>query len=163
LPVGSLPASGAVLAHRPNSMQGEKMQDRPICKTCHKRPVQARGDGRKTVWRTQCYYCRGAFNHEDKKLRKIKKSSCVKCGFIPAHPCQMDVDHRDGNHRNWGPENLEVLCSNCHRLKTHLNRDWYKGPTGNWWSSPEKRPEVLGKIRDKQRKAQEAKLNGLAS
>ena len=53
--------------------------------------------------------------------RVHKGSFCVSCGFIPVHTCQLDVDHIDGNHSNNTLENLQTLCSNCHRLKTHLD------------------------------------------
>jgi hypothetical protein len=46
-----------------------------------------------------------------------RQSWCERCGFFPSHRSQMDVHHRDGNHGNNAPENLEVLCANCHRLE----------------------------------------------
>lgn len=55
-----------------------------------------------------------------------KKGYCEKCGFIPQHSCQLDVDHKDGDHSNNHIDNLQTLCANCHRLKTHQNRDWIK-------------------------------------
>lgn len=55
-----------------------------------------------------------------------KKEFCEYCNFIPIHSCQLDVDHIDGNHENNNIDNLQTLCANCHRLKTHLNRDWGK-------------------------------------
>ena len=58
--------------------------------------------------------------------RKYKKLSCELCGFIPHHPCQLDVDHIDGNHFNNLVENLQTLCANCHRLKTAIQLGWYK-------------------------------------
>lgn len=58
--------------------------------------------------------------------RKYKKDCCEKCGFIPIHKCQLDVDHVDGNHKNNNPDNLQTLCANCHRLKTFLNKDYIK-------------------------------------
>lgn len=51
--------------------------------------------------------------------RAYKGSSCVACGFIPEHPCQLDVDHIDGDHSNNSVDNLQTLCANCHRLKTY--------------------------------------------
>lgn len=53
----------------------------------------------------------------------IKKETCSACGFIPVHICQLDVDHIDGNSKNNNIENLQVLCANCHRLKTQQNKD----------------------------------------
>ena len=43
---------------------------------------------------------------------------CRKCGFVPVEFCQMDVDHIDADHLNNEISNLQLLCSNCHRLKT---------------------------------------------
>jgi len=63
--------------------------------------------------------------------RQYKKKFCEYCKFIPIHPCQLDVDHIDGNHNNNKLENLQTLCSNCHRLKTHINRDILKPRPGN--------------------------------
>lgn len=60
------------------------------------------------------------------KYRREKKDYCEKCGFIPEHKCQLDVDHIDGNHKNNDSKNLQTLCANCHRLKTFLNKDYIK-------------------------------------
>ena len=68
-------------------------------------------------------------NIESKKKSRVwinyKKSICEKCGFIPEHSCQLDVDHIDGNKQNNDPSNFQTLCSNCHRLKTHINNEYY--------------------------------------
>ena len=66
---------------------------------------------------TRCNACR--------KLRYglIKASICGTCGFVAKHPCQLDIDHIDGNHSNNDPGNLQVMCANCHRLKTVIARD----------------------------------------
>ena len=36
----------------------------------------------------------------------------------------LQVDHIDGNHLNNDPENLQVLCANCHSLKSYMNYDY---------------------------------------
>jgi 5-methylcytosine-specific restriction endonuclease McrA len=62
--------------------------------------------------------------HTRKMLRLTGgKHLCGRCGFVPEHVCQMDVDHVDGDHSNNAPANLMVLCANCHRLKTQQNKD----------------------------------------
>lgn len=54
--------------------------------------------------------------------KSYKKDSCEKCGFVPEHSCQLDVDHIDCDHSNNSPDNLQTLCANCHRLKTRNER-----------------------------------------
>ncbi len=69
---------------------------------------------------------------------------CSKCDFKAEHPFQLDLDHRDPstktnktNSRAYEPSwNLkrikeelskcDVLCKNCHALKTYLNKDYLK-------------------------------------
>ena len=58
-----------------------------------------------------------------KSYKKHSKPVCVMCGFIPKDPCQMDIDHIDGNHKNNNKDNLQALCANCHRLKSKINKE----------------------------------------
>lgn len=39
----------------------------------------------------------------------------------------LDVDHKDGNHLNNNPKNLQTLCKCCHSYKTNVSED-YKTP-----------------------------------
>lgn len=44
---------------------------------------------------------------------------CAECGFDTPHPdgsSILQVDHIDGHANNHRPENLKVLCPNCHAL-----------------------------------------------
>jgi 5-methylcytosine-specific restriction endonuclease McrA len=50
--------------------------------------------------------------------KRFKGDHCERCNFEPEDPCQLDVDHINGDHGDNRPENLQTLCSNCHRLKT---------------------------------------------
>ena len=65
-------------------------------------------------------------------LATYKKQVCERCGFVPEHECQLDVDHKDANHSNNDPSNHQTLCACCHRLKTLIERqrtnldDWGK-------------------------------------
>jgi 5-methylcytosine-specific restriction endonuclease McrA len=66
------------------------------------------------------------------KSRRNKRSSlldtlgggliCSRCGFKASRNCQIDIDHIDGNHANNDPSNLQLLCANCHRLKSYIER-----------------------------------------
>ena len=64
--------------------------------------------------------------HKNRPYLVYRKLVCERCGFIPEHPCQLDVDHVDGNHQNNSIENLQTLCACCHRLKTAEQLGWYK-------------------------------------
>lgn len=83
------------------------------------KPVRSKG---RTItglqmWDKRCWMCRcGGY-------RKHKKLYCESCGFVALHPVQLDVDHVDGDRHNHDVENLQTLCANCHRLKTHINED----------------------------------------
>lgn len=52
----------------------------------------------------------------------IKRTHCWECGYIPPYACLLDVDHIDGDSKSEDPNNFQVLCANCHRLKTHRDR-----------------------------------------
>ena len=68
--------------------------------------------------RLQCSSCRKGL-----KYRSYKGDSCESCGFVAVLVGQLDVDHIDGDHTNNDISNLQTLCANCHRLKTHLCKD----------------------------------------
>ena len=45
---------------------------------------------------------------------------CEKCGWTAVHPTTgkipLQVNHIDGEWKNCRPENLELICPNCHSL-----------------------------------------------
>ena len=53
-------------------------------------------------------------------LLELSNYSCSKCGFCTVHPDDghtiLEINHIDGNGLNHSPNNLEVLCPNCHTL-----------------------------------------------
>lgn len=61
---------------------------------------------------------------EEVTNQKFKTLLCSICGFTATHTIQLDIDHKDGTRYNNNPENLQCLCSNCHRLKGLLNGDF---------------------------------------
>jgi len=59
------------------------------------------------------------------------QNGCEKCGFVPEWMGQLDVDHIDGDKSNNNEDNLMTLCANCHRLKTHIEKDYSRYLTKN--------------------------------
>jgi hypothetical protein len=51
------------------------------------------------------------------RVRKVKPMKCNRCPFIAKSRSQIDCHHKDGNHSNNDPDNLEWICANCHRLE----------------------------------------------
>ena len=118
----------------------------PLCQKCGIRKVRWRPEGNK--FRKICYVCQYPYRkvcrglqvrlknkYTIKQIRQLfpnyielsnNKRICAICKFEPKHSCQMDIDHIDGNVMNDSKENLQVLCANCHRLKTVLSNDFLK-------------------------------------
>lgn len=53
-------------------------------------------------------------------LLKQANYKCQKCEWDKINPktgkCPLEINHIDGNSNNNRPENLEVICPNCHSL-----------------------------------------------
>ncbi len=95
-----------------------------LCSVCGPTKIKLRDKNRPLRGR---YRCKAVYKRNIIKSQYPyavhKKESCEHCGFIPVHVSQLDVDHIDGDRWNNDPTNLQTLCSNCHRLKTHLHND----------------------------------------
>ncbi len=48
------------------------------------------------------------------KVLKRQNHSCVRCGLKMTSEEQVNLHHKDGNHRNWKNNNLEALHESCH-------------------------------------------------
>jgi hypothetical protein len=61
-------------------------------------------------------------NHVRKFLLEQTNHKCPNCGWGEVNPhtgkVPLEVDHIDDNPFNHSPSNLQVLCPNCHSLKT---------------------------------------------
>ena len=76
----------------------------------------------KQIFSRYCSSCK-----KDKlRLSYLNKASmiCSSCGFQAVYKGQLDIDHIDGNHTNNNISNIQILCANCHRLKTFINKDY---------------------------------------
>lgn len=103
---------------------------RPLCSVCNKNVAQKQY-GREKPYADKCTTCIRGYSRskkaaavDRKPYRRYIKASCERCGFVPEHVCQLDVDHVDGDKANNDPTNLMTLCANCHRLKTYESGDY---------------------------------------
>lgn len=89
----------------------------PICSQCNKKSYASVESLKKQRKRSQLQSRLIA-----RPYLAFRKDKCERCGFIPEHICQLDVDHIDTDHFNNDPKNLQTLCANCHRFKTWQER-----------------------------------------
>lgn len=59
-------------------------------------------------------------NYVRRYLKESRGSACNRCGWDEYHPIDgnslTEIDHIDGDASNTVPENLEILCPNCHSM-----------------------------------------------
>ena len=70
-------------------------------------------------------------------LFRIHNSKCSRCGWSEINPytnkIPLEVEHIDGNYKNNRPENLTLLCPNCHSLtKTFRGLNKGNGRKKTW-------------------------------
>lgn len=90
--------------------------DRKICATPQCNNLATKKDAKR--YDRFCNSCK-----KNKYQKLVTKECCRVCGFVAVHGSQLDIDHIDGDHSNNDVSNLQVLCANCHRLKTIMNGD----------------------------------------
>lgn len=79
-------------------------------------------------------------SHRSKRKKEVEKwkmdqgcnNSDGHYGFacvtkVVLDPCQLDINHIDGNNDNRLENNIEVLCAMCHRMVT-MREQHYKQP-----------------------------------
>ncbi len=71
-------------------------------------------------------------NHIRNYLLDDIKHQCSKCSWSEINPVTkkvpLEINHIDGDHMNSRPENLEVVCLNCHALTPNYRAlNWGNG------------------------------------
>jgi hypothetical protein len=86
-----------------------------VCANCG--PTRIRKNTGTSKWRcaSKVDYTRGKYKGQ--AHRQFLGLKCERCGFDPVDECQLDVHHKDRDHTNNAPSNLETICANCHRLE----------------------------------------------
>lgn len=126
------------------------------CRTCNEDLPEEyffyRGGGRNGL-QADCIYCSRKRAREYRQSMRDKVSEykmsigCECCGFKPEHSCQLDLDHLKpktktykGAHKaydaGWSWNRIErelklcqVLCKNCHALRTQKEGHWKSSVT----------------------------------
>jgi hypothetical protein len=66
------------------------------------------------------YSVPGISRHVRRWLFETRGRKCENCGWDKIHPTTkvvpVEVDHVNGDWKNCRPENLKILCPNCHSL-----------------------------------------------
>jgi hypothetical protein len=79
----------------------------------------------------------GKYRNKPWRLVIQDDSVCSRCGFIPEHRVQLDVNHKNGNRYDNRPENWEILCANCHRLETYVSEHYANKYVGDGTNRPD--------------------------
>jgi HNH endonuclease len=71
---------------------------------------------------------KGISRHVRRYVFEKYSSKCCQCGWCTPHPLDgripLEVDHIDGDWKNTKPDNLRLLCPNCHSLtETYKSRN----------------------------------------
>ena len=85
-----------------------------LCLYCGVKPRCRCRSGKGWTYRSLCRTCK---NRKRDKRERIKDLHCSRCSFVAVDPCQIDIHHKDRNHNNDDPANIENLCACCHRLE----------------------------------------------
>lgn len=98
-----------------------------LCEICKFNPKTRSGKKYKgkRYFKRWCESCRPDKDRGRRKVeshRRHMQMTCQRCGFEAMVKDQIDVHHKNGNHKDNSIENLESLCANCHRLEHAMQR-----------------------------------------
>lgn len=130
-------------ARREARLAAAALIGRPVCGDCGRHPAAPKGNGR---WRTVCSSCRlrrrdrasgrSSSARAYQRIGRRHKDACEGCGLPCSFASFFDVDHKlarshGGSNRQ---DNLQLLCPNCHRFKTLVERGLLpEGTPPNAW------------------------------
>lgn len=115
-----------------NTLWGEEvMNDAPKCRFdgCDAYADNS-GYGRFHIYCS--YHHKSKYEMQGFNYKNYRKDFCenidgrlsfVCTATIVAPRWQLEVDHKDGDNQNHDENNLQTLCSNCHRYKTMINEE----------------------------------------
>lgn len=95
---------------------------RPVCGICHVARIATKNGFEKY----------SHFTNSKHPYRKHRKTYCenqdgrlgYKCRFKIRIDAQLETDHINGDPTDNRPQNLQTLCANCHKYKTHASKDY---------------------------------------
>ena len=142
--------------------RSDKNTKEPFCLNCHKPLVasqtkycshQCQSEYQQKQWEEKWlsgeisgFYETNRWGDVPDRIRnylfKKYNSQCAKCGWGEINPytgkIPLEVEHIDGNYKNNRPENLTLLCPNCHSLtKTYRGANHGHGRGKTWKPIPE--------------------------
>jgi 5-methylcytosine-specific restriction endonuclease McrA len=77
-------------------------------------------------WKTFCETHRNVLRHEVDEWMQSKgcENQTGYLGWFCRDPYRsLTIDHHDGDKLNTSPENIKILCANCHNEKTKIFKD----------------------------------------
>lgn len=75
-----------------------------------------------TKFPTPIYKPENAASKYRETALSLKEKKCERCGY-DKHPEILEVHHKDRNRDDGNPNNLELLCPNCHTEEHYLGSD----------------------------------------
>ncbi|UNY46959.1 HNH endonuclease [Cronobacter phage LPCS28] len=101
-------------------IEGQKIYCNHECRVTHERHINVTEwlSGRLVGYKGKCKQLKPFVR--DYVIKKNGGTQCSQCGWNEKHPIDnrslTEIDHIDGNADNCSPENLRVLCPNCHSM-----------------------------------------------